>query len=446
MARNSQEELQLWQSARPAEFSPDVASSSEVQALVIKARQGAGFPVAAGQIGHAVQSRATHVLMDFSASSCALRYQVDGQWEQLPPLDRETGDAMLVALKQLCLLNPADRRSAQSGKCGIKIKKDKYRLTIQSQGVKSGERVLIRLTPENVPFDRLEHLGMREKMIESFREQLNAEGNLVLISAPKGEGLSTTWNVALNAADRFVRDFQSLELKDAPEPDVININANFYGAGTELTEIQLVNKLILKEPDTLVFPSVPSPESMSVLSRQIERANKQVLTRIVAGSAIEAAARFISQYPDLADDLSTQITAVLCQKLVRRLCDNCKVGFEPTPQLLNQLGIPAGRVGMLYQPFILPPIEQQVDENGKPAPITPCHVCEGRGFHSRCAVFELLCPGKQLQKALVKTRDLAKLAEIARAEGFRNLKAEAVLTVARGLTSLDELKRTFAKR
>ena len=101
---------------------------------------------------------------------------------------------------------------------------------------------------------------------------------------------------------------------------------------------------------------------------------------------------------------------------------------------------------MLYQPFIPPPIEQQVDENGRPAPITPCHVCSGRGCFGRVAIFEMLVPGEQLRAALSKTQDLAQLSQIAKAEGHRGPQAEAILTVARGLTGLDELKRAFASR
>ena len=139
-----QEEIQLWQTASPVEFIPNIAERNEAQALLISTRQGAGYDVAGGQLGHAVQARATHVLMDYSQNACAMRYQVDGAWEQLPPIDRETGDAMLYAIKQLCLMNPADRRSAQTGKCGLKLAKEKYGMTVQSQGVATGERVLVR--------------------------------------------------------------------------------------------------------------------------------------------------------------------------------------------------------------------------------------------------------------------------------------------------------------
>jgi type II secretory ATPase GspE/PulE/Tfp pilus assembly ATPase PilB-like protein len=440
------EEIQLWQTVAPVEFAPRIPERTEAQALLITTRQGPGYEIAAGQLAHAIQSRATHVLMDFSQSACALRYQVDGSWEQLPPLDRESGDAMLYAFKQLCLMNPADRRSAQTGKCGLKVVKEKFNLALQSQGVPTGERVLARIETEKIPFSRMADLGMRDKMVESLKEKLDSDGNIVLITAPKGEGLTTTWVTAVNAADRLVRDYQSLEAEENPEPEIINIGQHYFGGDTGLTQAELLRKLILKEPDVFMFPEFPQPDAFGTGLEQIDKRQIQLYMRMVADSAMEALVRLISQYREQAPAICQFVGSVLSQKLVRRLCDNCKVGFEPTPQLLKQLAIPAGRVAMLYQPFVPPPIEQQVDENGRPAPITPCHVCEGRGYFGRIAIFELLTPGDQLRAALRKTQDLSQLNQIAKSEGHRGIQAEAVLTVARGLTSLDELKRVFAKK
>lgn len=437
---------QLWQTVAPVEFTPKLAENTQVQSVLISTRQGAGFEVAAGQISHAIQSRATQVLLDFTAAGCAMRYQIDGMWEQLPPLDRETGDAMLFALKQLCLLNPADRRSAQSGSVAVKLKKEKFDLILQAQGVPTGERVLVRLEAGQIPFDTLSDIGMRDKMSAAFKQHLNDEADLVLISAPKSEGLTTTWNVSINAADRFLRDFQAFEEQTRPEPEIININPNYYGGTTGLTAYEAVRKAILKEPDVLLFAEAVDGETFQLALNQIAKAEKKVITRIVAGGAIEALVRLIAQYPEQRATIAEKTSCVLGQRLVRRLCDNCKVGFQPQPQLLAQLGIPQGRVTLLYQPFIPPPIEQQVDENGRPAPITPCHRCQGRGYMGRIGIFEMLLPGPQLRDALTKTQDLGRLAAIAKSEGFHGIQTEAVLTVARGLTSLDELKRAFARK
>ena len=440
-----QEEPQLWESVSPVEFEPKLPRT-EAQSLLIASRQGAGYAIAGGQLSHALQARATHLLLDFSQTGCAIRYQIDGAWEQLPPMDRETGDAMLYAVKQLCQMNPADRRSAQTGKCGIKLVKEKFDLIVQSQGVPTGERVLVRLDAMKIPFERMSDLGMRDKMFEKLKERLDSEANIILITSPKGEGLTTTWTVAVNAADRLVRDFQSFEDQSSPEPEIINISANFFGGDTEQTELSMLKKMILKEPDVLMFPELPEAESMALALDQVEKIEKQIYTRMVAPGAIEGLVAFAAKYPELRNRIADGIGGVLGQKLIRRLCDNCKVGFEPPPQLLQQLGIPVGRVGVLYQPFVPPPIEQQVDENGRPDPVIPCNHCNGRGYYGRIAIFELLVPGEQLKAALKKTQDVGKLTAIAKSEGHRGLQSEAVMTVARGLTGLDELKRAFAKR
>jgi type II secretory ATPase GspE/PulE/Tfp pilus assembly ATPase PilB-like protein len=446
MPAANKEEIQIWQTANPATLTPYVDDKTQQQSLMILARQGAGHAVATGQIGHAIASRATHLMFDYTQSACAMRYQVDGQWEQLPPLTREVGDAMLITLKQLCQLNPADRRSAQSGKCEAKINKDKYRLSLQSQGTPSGERVLIRLDAEKVPFNVLAELGMRDTMIDQFREALNSTSTSVVISSPRGMGLSTTWHVSINAADRLIRDFQALEPETEKETEIINLAPNFYGGKTGLTPSELIYKMILKEPDVLVFPSIPDDATLLAAIEQAANNEKQVIARFSANTAVEACVKICAQYPKSAKHFASTVTAVLNQRIVRRLCENCKVGFEPSPALLAKLGIPKGRVAQLFQQFVMPPIEQQVDANGKPAPIPPCTACQARGYLGRVGIFELLRPGPKFKAALLKTQDVGQLTKIAQAEGFRGLQSEAILTVARGLTSLDEVKRVFAPK
>ncbi|MEX0824699.1 MAG: ATPase, T2SS/T4P/T4SS family [Pirellulaceae bacterium] len=448
MARKKEttEELQLWQTVPPVEFNVAIGDKNEQQALEIQARQAPGYPVAAGQISHALTSRATHVLLDFAQQAVAMRYQIDGMWEPLPPLPRDAGDAMLFVLKQLCGMDPADRRGPQSGSCLTKFKKEKYKIALQSQGVKTGERVMVRLEPVNVQFSRLADLGMRDKMQETYKNILNASGGIVLISAPKGAGLTTTWQVSLEASDRFLRDFQAVEHADRPEPETININPNFFGGSTGKSAPELLRSMILKEPDLFVLPEKMDDESMKMVMGQVKKNDKHVYTRIVADDAVEAAVQFVARHRALAKELAETLMVVTGQRLARRLCDNCKQGFEPSPQLLQRLGIPPGRVGVLYQPFVPPPIEEQVDEKGRPAPITPCHVCGGRSYLGRVGIFELLQPGPNFRAALLKTQDVNKLREIAKAEGHRGLQSEGILTVARGLTGLDELKRVFAAK
>src|SRR6056297_2067934 len=445
MARKKQatEELQPWQTVTPVALNVTSGDRNAQQALEIRGRQEPGHPVAAGQVAHALQARATHWLMDFNAQGVAMRYQVDGMWESIPPLPRDAGDAMLTVLKMLAGMNPSDRRNPQSGSLQTKVGKAKYKLTLQSQGVKGGERVMMRIEPLEVPFASLADLGMRDKMQETYKNHLNAEGGIVLISAPKGAGLTTTWQVSLESSDRFLRDFQAVEHQERPEPETINISPNFFGGSTGKSSSELLRSMILKEPDVFVLPEPLDEESLKMVLGQVEKNDKHVYTRIVAGDAVEAAVKWIARYRGVAKSIAEKLMVVTSQRLARRLCDECKVGFEPTPQMLQRLGIPPGRVGVMYKPFVPPPIEQQVDEKGRPAPIPPCPQCGGRGYYGRIGIFELLEPGPKFRAALLKTQDVAKLRQIAKAEGHRGLQTEAIMTVARGLTSLEELKRVF---
>jgi type II secretory ATPase GspE/PulE/Tfp pilus assembly ATPase PilB-like protein len=449
MAKNqpqAQVELQPWQLFPPVEMVPVISDKTAQQALLIQSRQTPGFPVAGGQVAHAMRNRAAQVLLDYSQQGVGIRYMVDGLWEQVPPLARDAGDAMLVSLKMLAQLNPQDRRSAQSGTIQVKVGRDKLNLTLQSQGVQTGERVLLRIEPEKLPFQTLADLGMRDKMIENYKTLLNGDDGLIVVSAPKGLGLSTTWSITVESADKFVRDFQSVELKSNPEPEIINVNPNFYDPQNGPSISEVLRSMLLKEPDVFLLPEVPDEESLGKVCDQLIKNNKHAFTRIVATDAVEAYARLISSYRGIASKLTQVIKGITSQRLARRLCENCKQGFQPHPTLLQKLGIPAGRVNLLYQPFVPPPIEQQVDDKGRPAPIPPCPQCGGRGYFGRIAIFELLEPGPQLKDAITKTQDLNQLRAIAKAEGHRNLQSEAVLTVARGLTSLDEMKRVFSAK
>jgi type II secretory ATPase GspE/PulE/Tfp pilus assembly ATPase PilB-like protein len=442
MAKNApQQQLAPWQMAPPVEFKPLGANAVEVQQRLIAVRQCPGLPVAAGQVAHATLSRATHVLLDYSQNAVALRYQIDGVWENLPPLDRAAGDAMLVAIKTATGLNPGERRAAQKASVPYQIQRDKFDLNVQTQGVASGERVLLAIRPKKPPFTKLVEIGMREKAADSLRAAMNAEGGIVLITAPKSEGLSTTWQVAVESTDRFVRDWHSLSAKGSDEPEFINVTPNNWEPGVS-ESAAVLDRLLLKQPDAFIVPEIADEETLKILVEQARDEQRTLITRIVANDAADGLARFLSKYRNLSKDLVGLIRCVTGQRLVRRLCDTCKRPFPPPPALLQRLGLPPGSVSMLFQQYVLPPPEQQVDEKGRPIQMQPCPACGGRGFFGRTGVIELLEVTKELREQLPKTgADPAKIRALAKSLGHKGFQEEGILSVVRGATTLEELKR-----
>ncbi|HAC90446.1 MAG TPA: general secretion pathway protein GspE [Planctomycetaceae bacterium] len=342
------------------------------------------------------------------------------------------------------MLNPTDRRALQKGKLPVKLNAVDWVLRFTSQGVASGERVLITIATKKPVLNTLTDLGMREKRLASFKGQINGSPSLILFSGPAGHGLPTTWRAGLEAADRAMRDFHCVYDSALDEPEIINISNHTFNKSAGETPMTVLKSLLLKQPDVLVLPDLFSPELAELVSNEVKDEHRFAITRIVAGSAVEALLKLLATYRGSAKKLLEITSGVMNQRLVRRLGIDCRQHFQPTPQMLQKLGIPAGRLQTLYQPFIPPPPEQRVDANGKPIEIEICSKCGGRGYYGRAAVFELLVLDDELRRAILKDPSPASVLAVARQRGFLTIQEECVLAVATGMTSLQELQRIVA--
>jgi len=129
------------------------------------------------------------------------------------------------------------------------------------------------------------------------------------------------------------------------------------------------------------------------------------------------------------EELGGAVRAVMCQRLIRKLCEKCKEAYMPPPQVLQQLGIPQGRIRAFYRP------PQQPEE--------VCEHCGGVGYYGRTAVFELLTVGDTVRKVLAGKPKLELMRSAARKDGMKSFQEEGILLVAKGTTSLPELMRVL---
>jgi type II secretory ATPase GspE/PulE/Tfp pilus assembly ATPase PilB-like protein len=425
----------------PIEFKVTACGKDEAQGVMISCRQLPGFPIIGGVIAHALTGRSEKVLMDYSANGVAVRFRVDGGWEGGAPMERAAGDAALVVLKRLCGLDPAQRKTRQVGRCAAKFRGNDWIVECMSQGVQTGERVLISFTPKKSPFTTLASLGMREKMQEQLRAALNESEAMTLVSGPPGQGLPTTWGVVLESADKFVRDFHAILLPDAIEPDVINVAYHEVSIETGETPTARLKKLLLKQPDAFVVPEFYDEDFCELILQQVKTEDRYAIVRTSGKDAVESLLTLAAKYRARAKDILKLTNVVLNQRLVRRLCMNCRQAFQPSPQLLQKLRIPPGRVQVLYQPFVPPPPEQRVDEKGNPIEIPICPKCNGRGYLGRMGVFELLVVTDEFRAEALRKPDIAALRKFAQQNGHRSFQEEGVLAVALGLTSLQEIQK-----
>ncbi len=424
----------------------EVTAGGETEDLRVANLQAAqaipGFADVILLIADAIVKRAEQVMLDFTQQSVGMKYQIDGFWHDLPPRDRQSGDAMLASLKCLANCDPRERRARQSGNFKVRFLKVKGGCAVTSQGVKTGERAILDFECNRQPLERLEELGMREAMRTRFKELSDAsQGGILIVSAPPKGGLTTSWTACLNECDRFMRDFACLQSAQYSDPEILNVAPNVYDPAAGKPYKLTLDKLILRQPEVLVVPELDNTEIANSLVDQAADHGRLVITRIHAKSADEALLRFLMLKPD-AEKFAKSMLGVLNARPTRMLCDNCKQPYKPSPQMLQRMGLPPGRIDVFYRPWTPPP-DPPLDKNGKPIPIPICPNCQGLGYCGRTGIFEFLTMDDQIRAALKGKPNLQTLRTIVKRSGHHTLQDQGILLVCQGITSLEELQRVM---
>jgi type II secretory ATPase GspE/PulE/Tfp pilus assembly ATPase PilB-like protein len=289
----------------------------------------------------------------------------------------------------------------------------------------------------------LEELGMREPLRDKLKEALAARGNLVVFCAMPQEGLTATWVAALRASDRFTRDYLAIQDVIKAEPDVENVEAGIkFNAAAGETPMKVLPQALLKQPEVLCVPEITDGDTLNLLIAQALDEDRKGFVSLRAKVAVEGVLRLLMLKPD-PEKFAKALGAVVNQRLIRKLCDACRESFQPPPDVLQRLGIPPGKVNVLYrekQP--LPPgVEPPKPKKGDPPLI--CPKCKGIGYYGRTAIFEVLIVDDKLREAIVKQPKIEVLRQVARQSGNWGLQEEGILMLAQGITSFTELQRVL---
>jgi type II secretory ATPase GspE/PulE/Tfp pilus assembly ATPase PilB-like protein len=414
-----------------AQGGPD---SQTDNARLLMARQSPGMLTAREILAEGLAGRATSFMLDYTAQGVAVRTLIDGVWIPHEPRPRETGDPALESLKMLCGLNPQDRQSRQEGTFALDYESRRYVASLVTQGTPAGERTLIQFEEGKIPRRTLDDLGMRTKLQEQLQEALGLPQGLILFSAPPGSGLRSTTDAVLHSCDRFTREFATMEEESNRYQEVENIPVTTYNAAETPSPSEVLPKFFRTEPAVVVVRDLVDAATVSFLCEQIPD-NRLIISTVRAKDCAEALLRVLALGVSPAD-FSKSISAVVNQRLIRKLCDGCKQAYAPPPQVLQQLGIPEGRVQALYRPFQPNPQDPQESKE-------PCQTCGGIGYFGRTAIFEVLIVGDAVRKALASGAKIDALRQAARKDGMKSLQEEGVLLVAKGTTSLPELMRVL---
>jgi type II secretory ATPase GspE/PulE/Tfp pilus assembly ATPase PilB-like protein len=490
-------------------------------ARLLASRQSNGLPLARKILYAGLKSRASTIVLDFSPTTVAIRYLVDGVWMPQEPLEREGADPALDALKSLCGLEPKERRAKQSGKFGVEyavLRKDNFakmdqaekeyreqatmeltrrmaseelqppRLqievakaveeqarqkfatpigawtpidreklpklpgidalhpvtslepvktaaTLTCQGTQTGERVVVEFEVKGIHLATLDDLGMRAKMQEQLKEILNRSKGFVILSAIPSGGLRTTTKVVLFSLDRFVREFAAVEDEANRYDETENIALNTYNSAAGQAPTDILPRVFRTQPNVIVIRDLVNAATVKMICDEVEAEGRMAIGTVRAKDSVEGLLRVYAIEKAPIPEFRDQVSAVLSQRLVRKLCDKCKEPYPPPPEVLKQLGLPADKVKAFYRP----PVTKAGEEDKREI----CRECGGVGYLGQTAIFELTVIDDLLRKTLATTPKLDALRLAARKSGNKTLQEEGILMVVRGATSLPELMRVL---
>lgn len=435
-----------WQLGPEVELHAVGPLQMENQQALIEARSIPAYVPMKYLLADALTQGAERIMLEYSATDVGVRYQIDGVWhnaapkvDRKQPLDRPVGDAVLVVLKRLCHLKPTERRARQEGKMRVDFEGNKYDTLLQSQGTQGGERVSLAFTLNTKHIRTLEELGMRDKVREQLDELIGpGHHGLVAFASLPSDGLSRTWQAALRGTDRLMRDFISVEQVSKREPDVENVDVNKIDPAKGETVEGALPNLIRKQPEVVCIPEIASGDALGQLAQWVKEEDKLGLVSIRAKDAPDTLLRLLALNPPV-DVVSELLRGVVYVRLVRKLCETCREAYQPTPDLLQKLGIPPGRVHHLYREK-QPRQPGQERKRGEPE---ICPACRGLGYKGRTGIFEILTLDDKLRQAVLKQANLETIKKLSRAAGNRTLQEEGILLVALGTTSLTELQRVL---
>ncbi|NOX56705.1 MAG: Flp pilus assembly complex ATPase component [Planctomycetes bacterium] len=374
--------------------------------------------------------RAEMIRIEPKGPQAAVTFLVDGVPYPGPRLPKPQAFAVTQMIKLLSGLEVQVRDKPQSGGVRVELEERPYELRVDTQPVQAGERLIIRVRNPREERKSPEELGMTDELKQKIRSLTSGRQGLFLVCGPPFSGTTTTAYTVLRSLDAFL--YGIFTLGDTEGRELINIGEAEWNPGETLRDALV--RLVRAEADVAFLADPVNKETLDTILRMQEDIS------IIGEFPAKDAAHGIVQLIEWAGDaglVSRGVRGVMSQKLVRKLCPECREAYKPNPKILAKVGLPS-ETKVLYRKPKPPTPEEK--ESGD---YWPCDVCGDIGFLGRIAIFELIEMTDAMKELVASSPTPQAIKELARKEQMWSFQKDGLRLVAEGVTSLEELQRVF---
>lgn len=368
----------------------------------------------------AVLAKASDIHIEPDEKQLRIRMRIDGVLQENVIKEANIAAALVLRLKLMSGLDISEKRLPQDGRAQIVIKQHKIDVRISTMPVQQGESVVMRLLDQSQGVLSLEQTGMPPEMIKRFRAMLNRPHGMILVTGPTGSGKTTTLYGALNELNKA--ETKIITVEDPVEYRLPRVNQVQVNNKIDLTFSSVLRTTLRQDPDILMVGEMRDHETVEIGLRGALTGHL-VLSTLHTNDAVSSAIRLIDMgAPGYL--VASSLKAVVAQRLVRKICDNCSTPHTPSEEHLVWLS------------ELDPNISAHQFKQGK-----GCQRCNYLGYKGRIGVFELLQLDEPMMTAL-KNGDTSGFTEAAKNSDSYKTLAEAALEYAKqGVTGLDEVMR-----
>ncbi len=370
----------------------------------------------------ALKEKASDIHIEPFEKTLKLRYRVDGNLIEASSPPKSLQLPIASRIKILAGLDIAERRLPQDGRFRIRVSGKEVDLRISILPTVYGEKIVIRLLDKGALSGSIDQLGMDEYTLAQFRKAIDAPHGMILVTGPTGSGKTTTLYSVLQELNN--PEYNIVTVEDPIEYQLAGINQVAVKSDIGLDFAGALRSILRQDPDIVMIGEIRDNETADIAVKAALTGH-QVLSTLHTNDAAGA----ISRLDDMGIEpflIASSILLTCAQRLLRKICPNCKEEFKPEPEVLAALGI-----------------EDAAESSFQHG--VGCDRCKNRGYLGRAAVIEVLPVSETIRRLIIKRASAAVIKNQAISEGMKTLRMVGVDKAREGITTLEEVLRVTAE-
>lgn len=371
-------------------------------------------------VERAATERASDIHLEPAEKEMVVRMRVDGMLRNVLTVPKELEGSVISRLKVMGNMDTSERKIPQDGRANVRVKTKDIDLRISTLPTIYGEKMVIRLLDKSTQILSSQGIGLDEESEKRYELLMRNNNGVFLIAGPTGSGKSTTMSTMVRQLNR--EEVNIITLEDPVEYNIDGVNQVQINEKTGMTFASGLRSILRQDPDIISVGEIRDGETAEIAMRSAITGHL-VLSTIHTADSIATLDRLydIGVQPYLT---ASALKGVIAQRLVRKICPDCRKAYTPDDDELDRLGLERTEGMQFYK--------------GE-----GCPTCFHTGYKGRTGVFEILLVNKEIRKQITDRADHDEILATARKDGFKTLSERCIELVKSGETTAEEAIRTI---